>query len=257
MDLTELNIFPKFVPCKNSTCEAMFSTSIETALAILEYMNYEKPNSTFKFNCGLCHNENVYTLTELLKLLPINKRPRNLPINEVLVLILVPIRTEKPMDNPAFGELVRAKIIERKDDIFFCKPLEKSLLSPTLTDNEILYCRVISGYIFAFDRLVKDNVGQRWEPIQKVAPPKGSVFGLFFVKEDSMKNDLIMPANPKCSNPSCNYFFSFTAKRLHEMLESTTDPGFQFDKKYLTIECPICSTNRIITEPFLNTLYPV
>jgi len=257
MDLSELNIFPKYVPCKNIECDAPFSSTIQAALALLEYMNYEKPNSTLKFTCNKCFTRNEYSFNELLKFLPTNKRPKKLPVNEVFVLILIPIKTERPMDNPAFGERVRAKILDRNDDTFFCQLLEKSLIAPTLTDKDIIYCRDVSGFIFAFDRLIGDILGGRFEPIQKIAPPKGSNFGLFFVKEDSLNNELLIPANPKCLNPSCNYIFSFTANKLKEMLKATPNPEILFDRKYLMIECPICSTNKVITEQFINSLYPV
>lgn len=257
MDLSELNIFPKYVPCKSFECDAPFSCSIETAYAILEYMNYEKPNSTFNFTCSRCHNESRYSFSELLKFLPFDKRPKELPPNEVFVLFLAPIKTERPMDNPAFGEIVRAKILDRNDDTFFCQLIEKSLIVPTLTDKDIIYCRVVSGYIFAFDRLVKDSLGDRWEPIQKMAPPKESICGLFFVKQDSLNNELIIPANPKCSNPSCNFIYSYTASKLRELLTTNPHTVFNFDKKYVSIECPICSTNKLITENFIQTLYPI
>lgn len=257
MDLSELNIYPKLVPCKNIECDEPFSCSIETAYALLEYMTYEKPNSTFNFICSRCHNENRYTFSELLKFLPFEKRPKELPPNEVFVLILIPIKTERPMDNPAFGELVRAKVLKRNDKTIICEFLGKSHIAPTLTERDIIYCSVVSGYFYAFDWLVKDSKGDRWEPIQKIAPPKDSFCGLFFVKQDNLKNELIMPANPKCSNPSCNYIYTYTASKLQRLLMAKSQTISNFDKKYISIQCPICSTNKIITENYIKTLYPL
>jgi hypothetical protein len=257
MDLSELNIYPKFVPCKSFECDAPFSCSIETAYAILENMNQEKPNSTFNFTCKRCHKESKYSFSELLKFIPIDRRPKELPIDEVLILFLAPLKTERPLDNPSFGQLVRAKVLERQNDTFFCQLIEKSLISPLLTNKDTIYCRVVSGYIFAFDKLVNDSLGERWEPIQTMLPPKGSVFGLFFVKQGSLNSELIIPANPKCANPSCNYFFSYTASKLQELLKSNPQTDFSFDEKHILIECPICSTNKLITESFVQTLYPL
>ena len=48
-----------------------------------------------------------------------------------------------------------------------------------------------------------------------------------------------------------------TAKVLREELNSIPDDNFEYDKKYYSIECPICSTCRMITEGLINSLYPI
>lgn len=256
MNSLDLKNSPKDLFCKNHKCGMSFTCSSETAYAMIEYLNSEKLNSTLDFICDSCHNVSKFSYIEILNSLPYNKRPKNLPPDEVFVLFLIPIKTEQPMDNPAFGEFVRAKVLQRDEDTFFCKLTEKSLISPTLTYNDVIHCRVVSGYIYAFDKLVKDNFGERWEPIQKEAPPKNSIIGLFFVKEDTSSNELIIPANPKCSNPSCNYIYSYTASKLTYLLKTNPEKLIDFHKKYILIECPKCTSNKIITEEFIKTLYP-
>lgn len=257
MNLSEFAIFPKFLPCRNFKCGEPSSYSLETAYATLEHLNIEKPNSTFNFTCDKCHYENKYSYGEILNFIPFSKRPKKLPTNEVFVLFLIPIKTERPMDNPAFGELVKAKIIETNDDTVFCQLIDKSFIAPPLTNKDIIYCRIVSGFVVAFDKLIKHNSEESWEPIQKMAPPKDANFGLFFVKEGSLNDELIIPANPRCSNPSCNYIFTYTASKLLDLMKTDYRTTFNYDIKYISIECPKCSTNKIITENFIKTLYPL
>lgn len=257
MNLSDLKIFPEYTVCKNQECGTPFTCSIETAYTLIEYLNIEKPNSTLNFICSRCHNESKYSYSELLNSLPYNKRPKKLPTDEVFVLFLIPIKTERPMDNPAFGELVKAKILEKNDDTFICQLIEKSQIAPGLSKNDIIYCRVVSEYIYAFDKLVKDSFGERWEPIQKETPPKGAIFGLYFVKQGTLSDELIIPANPKCSNPSCNYIYSYTASKLLDLLTTIPEKSINYHEKYFLIECPICSTNKIITEEYIKTLYQI
>jgi hypothetical protein len=224
---------------------------------MVEYLNIEKPNSTFNFTCSKCHYDNKYSYKELLNLIPNSKRPKELLSDEVLILFLIPIKTERPMDNPAFGELVKAKITEKNEDAFLCHLIEKSQIAPNLSHKDLIYCRVVSGFIYAFDKLISNSLSERWEPIKKIAPSKGTNFGLFFVKQDNLGDELIIPANPKCSNPSCNYIYTFTASKLLDILKTNPKTSFNFDEKFISIECPICSTNKIITEKFIKNLYPL
>jgi len=257
MNTTEFNVFPKYLSCKNYKCGAPSPYSLETAFATIEHLNVEKSNSTYNFTCNKCHYENKYSYVEILNFIPFSKRPKELSNNEVFVLFLIPIKTDRPMDNPAFGEFVKAKIIETNDDDVICQLLDKSFIAPTLTNRDIIYARLVSGFVVAFDKLIKQSTEESWEPIQKMAPPKEAIFGLFFVKEGSLNDELIIPANPKCSNPSCNYIFTHTASKLTDLMKTNYRTTFNYDVKYISIECPKCSTNKIITENFIKTLYPL
>lgn len=252
MNLSELGIFPKNIPCKHEDCLFEQTTiPIQVGLAIIRYNLKTNARYTLELRCESCDKLSTYSLAEILELIPTSQQPQEAPEGISFPLVLHKLNAPPGLNHPSFGEILKAKVLVNEQGQFRAELLSKSILFPNLEIGTLVNCSTLNGIPIIESFLNSTNY---WQPVRPEMPKKNNGFGMFFLMEDAKQGNLVS-ANVKCSNPSCTYIFSKTAKELRQLLNTYVTNIVGFDEKYFGMECPRCNCCTIITKKVIDELY--
>lgn len=244
--------------CKTPNClTAPEKITVSSARALFEYRLRYDPKYSFRLPCGKCKKKSTFTYEEIVGMLPPEKRPHPLPYDHFWAYVLFDVESWKSKENRAQlgGRVLIQRLTSEAGGDWYGILKSVSPYAPTLNIGDYLKGKPRCKYEIC---LFVINAGTPMPIPQPLKIPKTPSFGLFVSPKASDSEFLC--ANLFCSNPSCHHIFStmtytkFSAMILREQLDEGSYDEISFQPT-ITLECPVCGTERIIDESSFDGLY--
>ncbi len=206
MSLFNFRPIPECVPCLTPGCGATpLNIEPSVARAMMEYNLRDDPTFKLKLHCERCQKTSDYSSDEVIRLIPVERRPQPLSANHFWGLFLLEIATADSMAERAFfGERLQLELLRHRDDLLEARLHGRSQFAPTLDPGSILVC----GSWGSFQVCLYLVDGDHMVEIPRISQmPRNAIFGMFFSSKHG-SNSHLKAANLFCSNPSCGYIFT-------------------------------------------------
>lgn len=177
-----------------------------------------------------------------MAMLPVSRRPRPLPADQLWIFLLLEMDTADTMEERCFlGERLLVRARGASAGVMFGELLTTAVMAPSLGIGDIVTFGLWGTTPVATAVLYAGAE----EPIDIVSPTaRSNAVGVFFA---SKQGGNLQPGNISCSNPSCGMVFSLTYSQFVASSEEQASVASATGTRAMCLlGCETCGTSRVV-----------
>jgi hypothetical protein len=233
-----------FVPCLSPGCaNTPLQMPPSVARAQIEYFLRDDPAFQLRLPCDRCGRESRYSLDAVNAMIPLSRRPRPLPSDNIWAYLLLELETSPTMSERCFlGERVRVRRRSVSAGHALGEMMALSALAPELASGDVITLSSWGKYPVLVGVL---RAGKE-QPIHfNTSATQSNAVGAFFA---SKLNGVLQPGNLFCSNPSCAMVFSLRYSEFTSAVERSqhNSAAIGATTAMIILSCEVCGTSRVV-----------